>query len=99
MADLKFTKSTDSEEEVQLDSTLIYAEWRAGQAVAGRKASVEVATCFVGDGAPVKLTGKSRKGKKLGKIKGEMRSNKFVGEFDIPSDIETGDRVYFEVKL
>jgi len=97
--ELKFTKSTDSEEEIKLDSTLIFAEWRSGSAVAGRKAAVEVMTAFVGDGAKVKITGKSKKGKKLGKLKGEMRGNRFVGEFDIPRDIEQGDRVYFEVEL
>ncbi|UCD62543.1 MAG: hypothetical protein JSW34_07170 [Candidatus Zixiibacteriota bacterium] len=99
MAELKFTKSTDSEEEIKLDSTLIYAEWRSGQVMAGETASLEVATSFVGDGAPVKIKGKSRKGKKLGKLKGKMRSNKFVGELEIPDDIEVGDRVYFEADL
>jgi len=97
--ELKFTKSTDSEEQIKLDSTLIFAEWRSGGAVAGRKAAVEVMTAFVGDGAKVKITGKSKKGKKLGKLKGEIRGNRFVGELEIPRDIEQGDHVYFEVEL
>ena len=99
MAELKFSKSTDSEEEIKLDSTLVYAEWRAGVAVAGGKAAAAVGTSFVGDGAAVKITGKSKKGKKLGKLKGKMRANMFVGMLDIPEDIEFGDRVYFEVEL
>ncbi len=99
MAELKFSKSTDSEEEVKLDSALIFAEWRSGIAAAGGRAMLEVATSFVGDGATVKITGKSIKGKKLGKLKGKMRANRFVGQFDIPRDVEMGDRIYFEVEL
>lgn len=99
MAELKFTKSTDSEEEIKLDSILVYAEWRCGVAVAGQTATVAVGTSFVGDGATVKITGKSKKGKKLGKLKGKMRSNMFVGRLEIPADTEVGDRVYFEAEL
>ncbi len=97
--ELKFNKSTDSEEEIKLDSSLVYAEWRSGCAIAGRTVSLEVATTFVGNGASIKITGKSRKGKKLGKIKDKIFNNKFVGELDVPQDIEIGDRVYFEVEL
>ncbi|MEW6411711.1 MAG: hypothetical protein AB1483_04455 [Candidatus Zixiibacteriota bacterium] len=97
--DLKFNKSTDSEEEIKVDSSLVYAEWRSGCAIAGRTVSLEVATAFVGNGATIKITGKSRKGEKLGKIKGKILNNKFVGALEVPSDIEIGDRVYFEAEL
>jgi len=97
--DLKFTKAAGKEEKVKLDSYLVYASWVSGRALGGRKAALEVGTAFVGDGAPIKITGKSAKGKKLGKLDGEIRLNKFTGELDIPADIEVGDAVYFEVKL
>lgn len=97
--ELKFTKAAGKEEKVKLDSLLIYASWVNGRALGGQKAKFEVGTAFVGDGAAVKVTGKSAKGKKLGKAEGVVRGNKFSGELDVPADIEVGDEVYFEVKL
>jgi hypothetical protein len=68
-------------------------------AYAGQSVEFEVRTALVGEGAPVKIKGKSAEGKKLGKVSGEVRGNTFVGRFDIPEDVESGDEVYFEVKL
>jgi len=99
MSELKFTGSTDSEEEIKLDSSLIYASWSDSVAYGGQTSRFEIGTVFVGNGAKIKIQGKSKKGKKLGKISDVIRSNKYVGHFDIPEDIELGDEVYFEVKL
>ncbi len=99
MGELKFTKATDQEHEIKLDSYLIYAEWRSGGAFAGQPARFEVATSFVGNGAKISLEGKSEKGKKLGKIKDTIKNNKYIGSFDIPEDIELGDEIYFKVEL
>jgi hypothetical protein len=99
MAELRFTKGTDSENKIKLESSLIFAEWRAGGAYAGQTAAFEVGTAFVGNGATIKIKGKSENGKKLGKIKKVIKNNKFIGRFDIPEDIEVGDEIYFEVKL
>ncbi len=99
MSELKFTKGTDTEHEEELESSLISANWQNGVAIGGQKAAVEVRTCFVGNGAPIKITGKSESGRKLGKISDVIRNNIFVGELDIPEDIEKGDRVWFEFKL
>jgi hypothetical protein len=95
----KFTKPTDSAEEIKLESALIYADWRQGAAYAGGRAGFEVVTVFVGNGATIEISGKSEKGKKLGKIKDVMEANKYVGFFDIPADTEPGDHVSFEAKL
>jgi hypothetical protein len=97
--DLKYNKATDSQHTVKLESELIYAVWRTGAARAGGTAGFEVRTSFVGNGAKIKLKGKSENGKKLGKIDGEVRNNKYVGEFDIRDDVDMDDLVYFEVKL
>jgi len=97
--DLKFTKSTDTEHEIELESSLISASWRSGKAIAGQTATFEVRTAFVGERAPIKIKGKSENGKKLGKIKDVIKRNKYVGEFEIPEDTELDDMVYFEVKL
>jgi hypothetical protein len=95
----KFTKATDSQHEIKLESSLISAFWRAGSAVMGGKASFEVLTSFVGNGASIKITGKSENGKKLGKVSGEIKNNKYIGEFEIPDDLKLDDFVYFEVDL
>jgi len=99
MAELKFTKGTDQEHKIKLESSLISAVWSSGQAYAGYPAKFRVQTAFVGNGASIQLTGKSAKGKKLGKVKGKINNNIFVGKFDLPEDIELGDEIFFEVKL
>ncbi len=99
MADLNFTKATDEKHEVELESHLISASWSSGMAFVGLKAKFEVRTVFVGNGAKIKVKGKTEKGKKLGKVKGEMQANVFTGEFEIPDKIELDDQIYFEVDL
>ena len=96
---LTFNKSTDSEHEVKLDSKLISATWACGSAVAGGRAAFQIQTAFVGEGAPVKVKGKSENGESLGTITGEMHSNRFSGLFEVPEDVELDDLVYFEFKL
>jgi hypothetical protein len=99
VADLKYNKGTDTEHEIKLDSQLIYATWRTGKARAGGRAGFEVMTAMVGNGAKIKIKGKSENGEKLGKIKDVIKNNKYVGEFEIPEDIDLDDAVYFEVEL
>ena len=97
--DLKFTKSTDTEHKIKLESSLISTSWRSGKAIAGQTATFEVRTAFVGERAPIKIKGKSENGKKLGKIQDVIKRNKYVGEFEIPEDTELDDMIYFEVEL
>lgn len=99
MPETEFTKGTDTEHKVKLGSEFIYAGWRSGSAYIGYKAKFEVVTSLVGNGAPIKITGKSEDGKKLGKIKDKINNNVYVGEIEIPEDIETGDMVFLEVEL
>jgi len=95
----KFNKATDTEHKIKLESKLIAAVWRIGMARAGQKAGFEVLTSFVGNGTKVTAKGKTEGGKKLGKVSGKIRNNKFIGEFEIPNDIELDDAAYFEVEL
>lgn len=95
----KFDKSTDTKHKVKLESELVDAAWIGGVAYAGQKARFRVQTLFVGTGASIEVKGKSEKGKKLGKIKDTISGNLFMGEFEIPEDLEIGDRVLFEVEL
>ena len=99
MPESKFAKPTDSAEEIQLESALIYADWRQGAAYTGCRAAFEVVTVFVGNGAKIEISGKSEKGKKLGKIKDTIEANRYIGAFDIPGDVEPGDQISFEAKL
>lgn len=94
-----FSKGTDTEHEVKLDSELIYAAWRVGAAYGGQTVPLEVVTSFVGNGAKIKIEGKSENGKKLGKVSSTIKNNKFIGELEIPEDIENGDYIFFKVSL
>jgi hypothetical protein len=78
---------------------LISSFWSSAYAFAGASAKLEVRTALVGNGAKIQITGKSEGGKKLGKIKDVINNNVFVSQLDIPEDTETGDEIYFEVKL
>jgi hypothetical protein len=97
--DLKFSKATDSAHVVKLTSSLIYAAWRCGGAPIGQTAPLEVVTSFVGQGASIKITGKSEAGKNLGTASGKINNNVFVGELTIPDSVKIGDMVYFEADL
>ncbi len=96
---LTFNKSTDSEHKEELESELVTVAWLSGSAPAGGTVKFEVVTEFVGNGAKIKVTGKSENGKKLGKIKDVIRNNKYVGTFTVPANIKLDDKVYFEVSL
>lgn len=99
MPDLEFTKGTDSEHEIKLTSSLVYATWQTGVAYGGQEIGIEVGTAFVGNGAKIKIKGQSEQGKKLGKLTDTISNNKFVGKLEVPDDIEEGDEVFFEVKI
>ncbi len=95
----KFTKSTDTEHEVKLESSLISAVWKSRLAVAGFKANAEVLTTFVGNGADIKLTFKTDAGKNVGKLSSVIKNNKFIDGIEIPTSLNTGDMIYYEVEL
>jgi len=97
--ELKFTRSTDSEHEIELDSSLISASWRSNRAITGQNAVVEVSTAFVGNGAKIKIKVMKESGKKLGEIKDVIKNNSYVGEIKVPENIELDERIYFEVEL
>ncbi len=97
--DLNFSKSTDSEHKVKIDPILVSAFWSSVKAPAGGKAKFKIQTAFVGNNAPVKVSGKSENGVNLGTINGKIQNNLFRGKFDIPEDMEIGDQVYYEVSF
>jgi hypothetical protein len=96
---MKFSKSTDEEHKIKLDSSIAYAGWNANEAHAGSEVGFEVRTQFVGEGGKISVAGKSEKGKKLGKVKGIIYGNYFTGKMAIPEKAKVGDLAYFEVKL
>jgi len=99
MGQLTFNKSTDTKHKVELEPSIISIDWLSGRASAGQKVKFEISTEFVGYNAPIRITGKSENGKKLGKIKATIRNNRYLGELDVPEDIEQSDTVYLEIKL
>ena len=98
MAELKFTKGTDTEHEITLDSAIVSVRWRGGLAVAGASVGFEVRTVFVGNGAPVEIKVADEDGSRITKARGKIVSNVCVGEVDIPEEA-TGARIHFEARL
>jgi hypothetical protein len=96
---LTFNKATDTAHKEKLESELLYAGWKSGVVYIGLPAAFEVKTAFVGSGASIEITGKTRDGKKLGKVKGIVNGNSFTGALEIPDDVKEGDWAYFEVNL
>lgn len=96
---LKFTKSTDTEHKVKLESSLVSVSWRCGRALAGQTAALEVHTSFVGDGAPIEIKLMSEADGHVSKVKGKVCRNKFLGTVQIPADASLGDKVYFKADL
>ncbi len=96
---LNYTKATDTAHKVKLESELLYAGWKSGVAYIGLTAAFEVKTAFVGNGAPIEVVGKTKDGKKLGKVKGVVNGNSFAGALEIPDNVKEGDWAYFEVDL
>ena len=95
----EFTKATDEEHKIKIDSNLLYAVWKSGCARGGAEADFEVRTSFVGQGADIEITGKGDDYGKIKKIKDKIYNNRYNGRMPIPKDITPGDNVWFEVKL
>jgi hypothetical protein len=94
-----FNKSADSQHQITLQSSLVYAVWKSGTAQQGRDAYLEVGTSFVGFGSTIEIKAKSQKGKNLGSITDKIINNKYVGKVRIAEEAEIGDLAYFQVKL
>ena len=94
-----FKVSTDKQEKIQVESSISYALWLAGCVRAGAKASLEVRTFFVGEGASIEITGYTSKDKKICKISDTITRNRYVGALDIPEKTDPGTMIYFEAKL
>jgi hypothetical protein len=87
----KFTKSTDKEHEIKLESSILHAVWSANIAYGGSEVGVE--------GGKINISGKSEDGKNLGKIKEKIYGNGFSAKLQIPDKVKPGDRAYFRVEL
>lgn len=95
----KFTKATDEEHKIKVDSNLLYAVWKTGCARGGADAGFEVRTSFVGQDADIEITCKGDDYGKIKKIKDKIYSNRYNGKISIPEDIKPDEGVWFEVKL
>jgi hypothetical protein len=95
----KFSKSTDTVHKETLQSSIAYANWQAAVAHGNSEVGFEVKTVFVGEGATIKIKGKSDKGKTLGKVAGVVSGNHYAGTMPIPDNIQPDDFVFFEVEL
>ena len=94
-----YTKSSDETHKIQVESRLIYAIWSQPRAHAGQETGVEVRTSFVGEGAKIKITCYTEKGKTLDKVEGAILNNRYKGKIMIPEKIKPDDMIYFEAEL
>jgi hypothetical protein len=94
-----YTKPSDETHKIQAESRLIYAIWSHPRAHAGQEAAVEVRTSFVGEGAKIRITCYTEKGKRLEKIEGVVLNNRFNGTIIIPDKVKPDDMIYFEAEL
>ncbi len=97
--DFIWDATTDSPKEIKLKSEMVYAEWRTGYVPIGSMAPLEVVTSFVGNGNKVEIKAKSAGGKSLGKIKGIVNFNRFIGEIQVPDSLNPGEHISFEAKI
>jgi hypothetical protein len=97
--DLNFPRATGEEHQIELVSRIEIATWRTGCAIAGRRMPVEVLTAFVGEGATIRLIARDSSGQDLSTAEGAIYNNRFVGDLDIPADVEAGDTVHVHVEL
>jgi hypothetical protein len=94
-----YIKQTDSAQRVSVQSELIYAIWQAKAAYGDTEAMLEVRTSFVGNGAQVKLKGKTASGKNLGTMQTQIFNNRLQTGFYIPKNVPPDDFAYVEVQL
>ena len=94
-----YTKQSDAVQKIQVESHLIYAIWSQPRAHAEQETGVEVRTSFVGEGAKIKITCYTEKGKKLDKIEGTVLNNRYKGRVVIPDKVKPDDMIYFEAEL
>jgi hypothetical protein len=95
----KFTKSTDTQHKITLESSIVSASWMVTYAHGGAEAGFEVATSFVGEGSKIKIKCKTEKGKTLDKLSDVIHGNYYAGKLTIPDKVKLGDIIYFIAEL
>jgi len=90
---------TGRKNKLSVASKLKCIRWSKGHAHAGAEAEFELRTLCVGDGAKVKVTCRTQKGKKLDKVEGVVFRNRWRGSVVITGKMKAGDCVYLEAKL
>jgi len=90
---------TDQENKLTVESQLVYVMWSQGRAYAGYEAEFEMRTIMAGDGNKIKITCRTKKGKKLEKIEGALYRNRYRGKIVIPEKVNVGDYVYLEAEI
>lgn len=92
----KLTGQTDQEVEFRLSSAIISAGWVESRGYVNGKVTAELRTLNVGDGAPVQITLKNRKGETLQTYAGVMVQG--LHRRLIPLGPDAAEGVFFEAK-
>jgi hypothetical protein len=93
------TKPSDQQHRVQVQSSIIYAQWMCDKAWASTDAPFEVRTALVGEGAEIKVRLVNNDNKVLEKKNDTIFGNRYRGTIPIPSKVKLGDLLHLEVEL
>jgi len=96
---MNFSGQSDSAQRFSVQSNLIYTVWQSKAAYCGLDAQFELRTSLVGDGAQVKIKGKTENGRNLGTINVKIYGNRLKAAFPIPQNAPVDDLAYLEVHL
>lgn len=96
---LVFTKSTDTQHREVLTSHILAVAWMHPAAIAGKKAPLAVWTALVGEGAPIRATGRSRRGTTLGSVTGKVHGNYWQALLPLPARIREDEWISVQVDL
>lgn len=96
--DLEFKKKADDEHKEKLESRIISADLGQTHVVQGALALVHVTTAFVGNGAPIKITFKTKDGDPYGSWEDKIYGNDYIEEIQLQDAIPVGSRLYYEVE-
>lgn len=93
----EYQGQTDQVHKVKLPSAINQAVWDRPAAWAGQNVEALVYTTFVGNGSEIRITIRNKSGRRLGRLEGKVRGNRFRGEWMVSNKAK--EAVYFEAEL
>jgi hypothetical protein len=96
---LSFSKATDTQHRITLQSHVLAVGWLYPGAIGGRVAPFTVWTAMVGEGSPIRVTGRSRQGTTLPTVNGAVFGNVFKGRLKLPARVRPDEFISIEADV